>query len=174
MADTLITPINSSFVDIDLLGRFNPATMELLSPGYFTRLVNELRDERARRDLPKLDWVVMQNRARRGAKSHNQSRIDAALEQLAPMAGFRLGMGLAERVAYRELFLLGLTHLDIRHIPDLSAMRANARDEIQSLLDDLNLPMPGCKTEPVEAVQVKTAAQHMSSQLDDVLEAAVA
>ena len=142
MADTLITPINSSFVDLDLLGRFNPTTMEYLAPGYFAGLVTELRVERERRGLGAPDWVVMQNRSRRGNKSHNQTRIDEALRHLGPKLGFRLGTGLAERVAYRELFLLGLTHLDIRRIPGLSTMRAHARDEILGLMADLRLTKP--------------------------------
>ena len=136
LADTLLTPINSSFVDLDLLGRFHPTTLDVLGEGFFARMVNELREERLRRHLPALDWLVMPNRLRAGS-SHNQARFEAALSQLAPKIGFRIGSGLNERVAYRELFLLGLTHLDLRHIPDLCHMRAHARDEIHMLIDEL-------------------------------------
>lgn len=139
MADTLATPVNSSFVDLDLLGRFDPVSMKLKGPGCFSMLVNELRAERARREMKPLDWVVVQNRTRH-AGSHNQQRIDAALQFLSTSIGFRLGQGLSERVAYRELFLLGLTHLDLRRIPDLARTQVHARGEILQLLADLNLP----------------------------------
>ncbi|NBC35896.1 AAA family ATPase [Novosphingobium sp. FSY-8] len=138
MADTLLTPINSSFVDLDLLGRFNPTTLEVVSAGFFSRMVSELREERLRRNLSDLDWLVMPNRLRSGS-SHNQARFEAALARLAPNVGFRVGSGMSERVAYRELFLLGLTHLDLRHIPSLHHMKAQARDEITTLMADLNI-----------------------------------
>lgn len=139
MADTLATPVNSSFVDLDLLGRFDPVSMKLKAPGCFSMLVNELRAERARREMKPLDWVVLQSRTRHHG-SHNQHRIDEALQYMSTSIGFRLGQGLSERVAYRELFLLGLTHLDLRRIPDLARTQVHARGEILRLLDDLDLP----------------------------------
>ena len=109
----------------------------------------------------------MQNRARRGMKSRNQSRIDEALEKLAPSVGFRLCTGLAERVAYRELFLLGLTHLDLRHIPALAHMRANAKHEILGLLADLRLP-------PRIGACAKPANGRVNSGVAGLLQAALA
>ena len=47
--------------------------------------------------------------------------------------GFRLLQGLAERVAYRELFLLGLTHLDLRRLPEIVRGNAEANREILAL-----------------------------------------
>jgi len=139
LADTLVTPVNSSFVDIDLLGCFNPVTMQLKGEGHFTRLVNELRIERQARNLKPLDWVVMKNRVR-SSERRQQSRIDQALDQLAETARFRLGIGLSERVAYRELFLFGLTHLDVKHIPGLAKMQVRTTEEITRLIVDLALP----------------------------------
>lgn len=141
IADLLLTPVNASFVDLDLLGRLDPRDHTLLSPGCFAQMVAELREARRRHGLPGLDWLVVQNRTRRGA-SQNQDRIDAALDRLAPALGFRLGRGLAERVAYRELFLLGLTHLDLRRIPDLARTRLDANREILALLGDLAVLPP--------------------------------
>jgi chromosome partitioning protein len=149
LADTLVTPVNNSFVDLDLLGRFHPVTLELLGPGCFAIAVNELRDARIRRGLPRLDWVVMQNRVRQGV-SQNQDRIEAALESLAPQVGFRLGKGLGERVAYRELFLLGLTHLDMRRIPGLARAKSDANREILALVADLAV-LAGRAVEPKAA-----------------------
>lgn len=139
MADTLVTPVNSSFVDIDLLGKFDPVTMHLREPGHFARLVNELREERVRKGMTPLDWVVMKNRVRT-AEVRQQNRIDQALGRLAGSVGFRIGQGLNERVAYRELFLFGLTHLDLKHIPRLARMQARTGVEILRLVSDLALP----------------------------------
>lgn len=161
MADTLATPVNSSFVDLDLLGRFDPVSMKLKAPGCFSMLVNDLRAERARRDMKPLDWVVVQSRTRHNG-SHNQQRIDKALQFLSTSIGFRLGHGLSERVAYRELFLLGLTHLDLRRIPDLARTQVHARGEILQLLADLDLPET-----PRDAEDRETAASPLFAQLLD-------
>lgn len=85
--------------------------------------------------------MVVQNRTRKGA-SQNQERIETALEKLACKAGFRLGSGLAERMAYRELLHLGLTHLDIRRIPDFARARVEANREILALVADLAVLEP--------------------------------
>ena len=79
---------------------------------------------------------MAQNRVRRNA-STNQDRIETALALLAPKVGFRLSAGLSDRVAYRELFLLGLTHLDLRRIPEMARARPTANREILTLLTDL-------------------------------------
>lgn len=142
IADTLITPVNSSFVDLDLLGKFHPTSLKLVAEGCFAIAVNEIRAARLRRGVPDLDWVVAQNRVRRGA-SQNQNRIEAALLELAPQIGFRLVEGLAERVAYRELFLLGLTHLDLRRIPEFARTKTDANREILGFLTELAICKSG-------------------------------
>jgi len=138
LADHLITPVNASFVDLDLIGRFHPTSHAVIGPGFFARMVNELRAERVAAGLGDTDWVVMPNR-QRGGVSANQARFDKALAALAPEVGFRVATGLSDRVAYRELFLLGLTHLDLRHIPTLGATRSPARGEIRTLMAELGL-----------------------------------
>lgn len=136
IADTLITPVNSSFVDLDLLGKFNPNSFELMAEGCFSITVNEIRQARKRAGQADIDWVVVQNRVRRNA-GRNQDRIEQALTDLAPKLGFRLSGGLSERVAYRDLFLLGLSHLDLRRIPDMARAKSDANREILNLLTDL-------------------------------------
>ena len=140
MADTVVTPVNNSFVDIDLLGQFDSMTMQLKRYGSFTRLVQELREVRDHRGKPPFDWIVVQNRLRR-LGSNNEHRIGDALNELASKAGFRLTAGLGERVAYRELFLLGLTVLDLKHIPDLARAQPAAKTEIMAMLFDMRLEM---------------------------------
>ena len=139
MADTLVTPVSSSVADIDLLGQFDALSLRLKRLGRFSRLVDGLRKARSNFRLPDLDWVVVPNRSRRTGSS-NEAMISKALTKLAAKAGFRIARGLGERVAYRELFLYGLTHFDLKRIPNLGRVKANARNEITQMIADLQLP----------------------------------
>lgn len=138
LADLLVTPVNSSFVDLDLLGRYHPVTNRLLGPGCFAAMVGELRAARRDAGMPGLDWLVLQNR-KRTDNSRNQAKIDRALTRLAGQFEFRLGSGLHERVAYRELFPLGLTHIDLRRIPEFARAKVAVAGEVMHLLDDLEI-----------------------------------
>jgi chromosome partitioning protein len=157
LANLLVTPVNSSFVDLDLLGRFHPTTNRLLGPGCFAAMVAELRAAREEAGLDALDWLVLQNR-KRNDNSHNQDKVDRALHRLAPQLGFRLGTGLFERVAYRELFPLGLTHIDLRRIPEFARARVTVASEVSHLLDDLELDreadglLAGAMAQPSESM----------------------
>lgn len=133
VADTLVTPVNNSFADLDLLARFSPVSGEIVGPGCFATVVEEIRNARLNRGLGEFDWVVVGNRIRRET-SRNQQSIAAALERIAPKAGFRKAAGLSERTAYRELFLLGLTHLDLKAMSELPAPNPHVLREIQSLV----------------------------------------
>ncbi len=139
MADTLVTPVSSSFADLDLLGQFEPTTLKFRRLGHFARVVAALQEARETYHLGRADWVVVQNRTRRPG-SNNDTRCDEALRGLAPKAGFRLGHGLGDRVAYRELFLHGLTHLDLRQIPGLAKEKAFALSEVEQLVTGLFKP----------------------------------
>ena len=139
LADALVTPANTSLVDLDVLARLHPVSCEFVAPGCFARTVTELRDARARAGMSRLDWVVAPNRIRRDS-SQNHATTKAALARLSAALGFRLSRGMAERVAYRELFLLGLTHLDLRHLPDMARGNPAAIREILALVDDLAAP----------------------------------
>ena len=138
LADLLVSPVNASFVDLDLLGRFHPVSNKLQGPGCFAMMVAELRQARLDAGMPSLDWLVLQNRKRREV-SKNQDQVEKALHQLSQRLDFRIGSGLFERVAYRELFLLGLTHLDLRRIPELARTKVAAATEVMALLDDLEI-----------------------------------
>jgi chromosome partitioning protein len=141
MADTIVTPVNDSFIDLDMLGHVDPQTGELKTLGAFARLVEHLKEPGlARRERP-LDWVVMQNRSR-SLGTKNERKFLTALEGIAPVAGFRLVPGLRERVVYRELFPLGLTLFDLEQIPSLGSAQPAARKEIATMLESLKLPAP--------------------------------
>ena len=139
-ADTLVTPVNASFVDLDLLGRLSPVTKNLNEAGSFARLVTDIRAERRAAGLGWTDWLVLKNRVRHSERKQGE-RIDEALHRLAIANDFRVGHGLSERVAFRELFQFGLTHLDLKHIPGLSRLKARAAAEIDGLVQDLSLTL---------------------------------
>jgi chromosome partitioning protein len=139
LADTIVTPVNDSFIDLDMLGRIDPRTGEFKVLGNFARLVAHLKEPgMALRSKP-LDWVVMQNRSRNFA-TKNERKVREGLEKIAPVAGFRLVPGLRERVTYRELFPMGLTLFDVDAIPALGKRQTAAREEIWAMLRALKLP----------------------------------
>jgi chromosome partitioning protein len=138
MADTLVTPINTSSIDLNLLGNFDPVSGQLKELGAFTNLINALNEARLAHGRRQADWIVAKNRVR-AAEKNQQVRVENALQQLAASAGFRISQGLKERVVYRELLPFGLTHLDLKRIPGLARMQSSAQDEIAQLLSDLNL-----------------------------------
>ena len=142
LADSLVTPINDSFVDLDLIGHIAPDTYRVDKASHFAATVWESRKERALSGRRPLDWIVMRNRTG-SADARNKRRMHDALTQLQSRMAFRYIRGLSERVIYRELFPLGLTMADIRDVP--GALRMNlshvaARHELLGLMEDLKLP----------------------------------
>lgn len=148
MADKLVTPVNLSFADLDLLAHFNPVTHAFTSSGCFAATVKGLGDARTELGLDPTDWLVVPNRTRMLQGKAGQACM-AALGRLSHRLGFRLAAGLGDRSAYRELQLLGLTHLDLNRIPGLPRSQSLARAEICRLRDDLGLRSQ-CETEEVE------------------------
>ncbi len=146
MADTLVTPINDSFIDFDVLGRVDPDTLDVIGPSHYAELVFESKRQRQMVDERTTDWVVVRNRLS-ALETRNRRKIETGLEQLSARLGFRVAAGISERVVFRELFPRGLTALDSlnRHLlggePTFSHI--SAREEICALVDTLNLPMPG-------------------------------
>lgn len=139
MADTIVTPVNDSFIDLDMLGRIDPRSGEFKTLGNFARLVEHLKEPGVALRSKPLDWVVMQNRSR-SLGTKNERKVRDALEKIAPVAGFRLVPGLRERVTYRELFPLGLTLFDLDKLPDLGKASPAARAEILAMIYALKLP----------------------------------
>jgi chromosome partitioning protein len=138
-ADTLVTPINDSFVDLDLLGHVDPETWKVRQPSFYAELVWDVRKKRARAGGVSVDWVVLRNRIAQ-LEARNMRRMFSALGDLARRIGFRVVPGLSERVIYRELFPSGLTLLDPAAIDGLSLSHIAARQELRDLLDALDLP----------------------------------
>lgn len=141
-ADTLITPLNDSFVDFDLLGDVNPQTLDVLRPSFYSEMVWTCRKKKAQTSRRPIDWVVMRNRMSPLA-ARNKERVGGALENLSKRIGFRLAPGLSERVIYRELFPAGLTLLDLTESASNVAFTMShkaARQELRDLVIVLQLP----------------------------------
>ena len=138
LADKLVTPVNPNFVDLDSVARFNVGTMKLASPGSFAQMVTELRDERIAQGFAPTDWMLIKNRVRRAEKVQLE-RFNAAINQLPETLGLRITSGLAERVAYRELFLFGLTHADCRDLPGMQGMSVRASTGIERLIAEMGV-----------------------------------
>jgi chromosome partitioning protein len=144
MADTLITPLNDSFVDFDVLGTVDPNTFELSGVSHYSEMVREARRQRRLVDGGLTDWVVMRNRLSTLA-SRNKRLVGAGVDALGRQLGFRVIDGFAERVVYREFFPRGLTALDEIDESMLglkpNSSHVTARDEVKNLIDALKLPV---------------------------------
>ncbi len=138
-ADTLVTPINDSFVDFDLIGEVDGETFAVKKPSFYAELVWEARTARARQQGKQMDWVVLRNRLS-ALDARNKQRVGAALDGLARRVGFRVLPGLSERVIFREFFPRGLTLLDRAALNDFSLSHVAARAELRTLITGLNLP----------------------------------
>jgi len=141
-ADTLITPLNDSFVDFDLLGDVNPQTLEVIRPSFYSEMVWNCRKKKAQSSRRPIDWIVMRNRMS-PLEARNKQKVGEALENLAKRIGFRMAAGLSERVIYRELFPAGLTLLDLTeqgsHV-SITMSHVAARQELRDLLIVMRLP----------------------------------
>jgi chromosome partitioning protein len=140
-ANTLVTPMNDSFVDFDLLARIDPRTFEIKSPSLYSDFVWECRKKRMLAKQPALDWVVMRNRIS-ATEARNKRRLSKALDTLSQRIGFRVAPGFGERVIFRELFPMGLTMLDLPQpgLTGFSMSHVAARQEVRQLLRTLKLP----------------------------------
>ncbi|NVO28690.1 AAA family ATPase [Donghicola sp. C2-DW-16] len=141
LADTLVTPLNDSFVDFDLLARTDAEGENILGPSVYSEMVWHARQLRAQAGLTPIDWIVVRNRI--GAQNMiNKKKMSAAVDKLAKRIGFRVAPGFSERVVFRELFPKGLTLLDLKDIgvTQLSISNIAARQELRDLIKTLNLP----------------------------------
>jgi chromosome partitioning protein len=144
-ADTLVTPLNDSFVDFDLIGQVDAETFKVRKLSFYAELIWEARKKRAMSTIQEgrreMDWVVVRNRSGH-VEMRNMRRLDTALTELSKRVGFRIAQGLSERVIYRELFPSGLTLLDKGQLGELGTSHLVARQELRALIAGLNLPTP--------------------------------
>jgi chromosome partitioning protein len=138
-ADTLVTPMNDSFVDLDLIGQVHAENFKVTKPSFYAELIWTSRTQRAKATGKSVDWVVLRNRLQH-IDSHNLRRVGAALDELARRVGFRVIPGLGERVVYRELFPKGLTLLDFEHLGEVGIGHITARQELREMVSGLGIP----------------------------------
>ena len=141
LADLIVTPMNDSFVDFDMLGVVDPVSLDLKRPGLYSVTVWDSRKARAAADGRSIDWVVLRNRLA-PTEARNRRRLDERVKALSRRVGFRVGPGLRDRVIYRELFPFGLTIADlspaIRPVA-ISLQHVAARQELRALIGALGL-----------------------------------
>lgn len=141
-ADVLITPLNDSHVDLDLIGRLDPGTRSSARPGVYAEMVWKQRMVRAGSGRKALDWIVMLNRVRQ-VDSHNTREVRGLLANLAKRFAFDIAPGFGERTIFREMFPDGLALMDLRQPGierTLSMSHVAARNEVRRLLDMLGVP----------------------------------
>ena len=140
-ADMIVTPMNDSFVDFDLLGVVDPVTLDLKRPSIYSETVWESRKIKAAKRGTTIDWVVLRNRLAT-TEARNRKRLEERMTALARRVGFRMGPGLRDRVIYRELFPFGLTVADlsptVRPVP-VALSHVAARQELRAILQALGL-----------------------------------
>jgi chromosome partitioning protein len=143
-ADTLVTPLNDSFLDIDVLAKVDREQRAVHAPSVYTQMVWEQNNRRVVEGRAPIDWVVIRNRMTH-IDARNKRDIVSLLDKLAARVGFRLAAGFGERMVYRELFLKGLTLLDTVPAEEGKAESPShiaARREVTSLLAAIGVPIP--------------------------------
>ena len=158
IADVLITPLNDSFVDLDVLGTVDRDTLGITGLSHYSRMVDEARQQRQLRDNGDIDWIVLRNRLSM-LNSRNTRWVGEGLQKLSQILNFRCAEGLAERVIFREFYPRGLTALDILDERTLgtrlTVSHVTARLEIEGLLSALGFSGSGAG---VETTRINRAA----------------
>lgn len=144
MADTLLTPVNDSLIDLNVLARIDPNGDGPVEASHYSRLVQRARAERLAMDGKTIDWVLVRNRISMLA-SRNAKQVHATLERIAERFGCRVADGIAERMIFRSLFATGMTVFDpldgdLMGGPS-SVSHITARNEYRDLVAALHLPI---------------------------------
>lgn len=135
-ADMLITPLNDSFLDVDVLAQVDREKRQVMAPSAYCQMVWSQNNYRVSSGREQIDWIVIRNR-RAHIDARNNREVSGLLEQLAERIGFRLEPGFGERVIYRELFFKGLTLLDLPEDETGGGnimSRRHAREEVDHLI----------------------------------------
>jgi chromosome partitioning protein len=143
-ADVVVTPLNDSLIDLDVIADVDPVKRSIVRPSHYAERVWKAKQMRAKRDGSKIDWVVLRNRVGQ-LDARNKRLVARLLDDLAKRIGFRVADGIAERVIFRELFLDGLTVDDLSILSAgklLAVSHVAARQELRTLLDALDVLKP--------------------------------
>jgi chromosome partitioning protein len=144
LADTLITPLNDSVIDLDVISHIDPVTHEPREMSHYAKLVQRARTERLSIDGRTIDWILVRNRISM-LSSRNMRLVQSGLEKISVRLGCRVADGIAERVIFRSLFPTGMTVFDplddelLGGLPSMS--HVSARQEYRQLVEALRLPV---------------------------------
>jgi chromosome partitioning protein len=143
LADTLVSPLNDSYIDVDVFSRVHHDRERRGAVAHYADLVLQARRKRRIVDNGVIDWVMVRNRIA-SLSSNNSKQIAVSIARLSRDLGFRLADGLHDRVIFRELFPIGLTALDPieegANNGALTSSQISARREIEALVGALALP----------------------------------
>lgn len=140
-ANKVITPINDSFVDLDVIAKIQGDRLDINSPSIYSQMLWEQKMERASKDGASIEWVVVRNRLS-NLDAQNKRNVNEALEKLSKRVAFKVAPGFSERVIFRELFPYGLTLLDLtraNYSKSLSISHVAARQEIRDFMNCLGI-----------------------------------
>ncbi len=140
-ADIVVTPLNDSFLDVDLLGTIHPENLEMTTPGVYSSMFFEQKLKRAERDRGVIDWIIVRNRLAT-LDAINKRNIEMAIQKLSKRLGFRIAPGFGDRVIFKELFLAGLTLYDVTSFKQikLTLSVVAARQEMRNFMKTLDIP----------------------------------
>ncbi len=139
-ANMIITPMNDSFIDLDVIAKVNSETLAIEKPTHYSQMIWEVKMRRAAQQQLSIEWVVLRNRLS-NIDAKNKRNMSDVLDKLSGRIGFRHISGFSERVIFRELFLNGLTllDLDLQNNILLSMSHVAARQELRNFLRNLNI-----------------------------------
>ncbi len=152
LADTIITPLNDSLIDLDVLVKIDPTNGEPVELGHYARLVQRAKKERMVIDGNQIDWILLRNRLS-SISSRNSTLLSESLKKAAQRLGARLTKGIGERVIFRSLFPIGMSVFDPMESDFLGAIssksHASVKQEYQALIKTLNLPINNSETQAI-------------------------
>jgi len=157
-AHVIVTPMNDSFIDFDLLGEVDPVTLDVKRPSIYAETVWNSRKIRAAWDGKSIRWIVLRNRLAQ-LEARNRRRVDERVMALGRRVGFEVLAGLRDRVIYRELFPFGLTVADLSEDINPVAMalsHVSARQELRALMASLGLEEAGYDAGAAAVPEVET------------------
>ncbi len=133
--------MNDSFLDIDVLAKIDAKSFKVITPSIYSQMVWEQKMRKTQRCGISIEWVVLRNRLS-NLDAINKRNINYVLEQLAKRICFKNVSGFSERVIFKELFLDGLTLLDLTQVKlsrSLNIAHVAARQELRDFLNCINI-----------------------------------
>jgi len=167
VADTVLTPVTDSFLDLGTLASVDPVTHEVTGTGHYAEMVCKARMRRRQFDQGHIDWIVIRNRSTPG------QLVGHSITELGIRLGLRDVEGCAERIEYRQFFPSGLTALDALDEATFGAIPGQshrlAQQEMCILIGFLNLPIGERGRRRAAALKEWYASAQAPLEIDKVL-----